>query len=183
MSMGNWGRLALTELGSTQHQVLKNSLTVNKVMWVDHGIGQPEVHVKVLQVVGLLDHYLQVDHNSSKDSRESKSHRKGTTGSASKITAGGRFSRSPSFSRLKSLEDRRGSSHNRKRTIGSARKVLQVIGLLDHHLSVGQSHQNTEENLYATGNGQPEVGKEQLQVVGSFISPSFSGSPEDKRRS
>ncbi|KAH3844621.1 hypothetical protein DPMN_086880 [Dreissena polymorpha] len=44
--------------------------------------------------------------------------------------------------------------------------VSILEGLLDHHPTVGQSHQRTEEVLHATGSGQPEVHVKELQVVG-----------------
>jgi len=41
-----------------------------------------------------------------------------------------------------------------------------VVGLIDHHLPVSQSHQKTKEILHTTGSGQPEVQVKLLQVVG-----------------
>ncbi|KAH3811574.1 hypothetical protein DPMN_139984 [Dreissena polymorpha] len=85
---------------------------------------------------------------------ESSDHEYGKLGKSSSRSAGQYLTPSSRKQRDSKQSDAGGP---RKRTTRSERKLLQVIGLIDHHLQVDHIHQGTAESLKATGRGQPKV--------------------------
>ncbi|KAH3824682.1 hypothetical protein DPMN_126524 [Dreissena polymorpha] len=117
-------------------------------MRVDHRSGQPEVKVKILQVVGLIDHHLQVDHIHQGTAESLKATGRGQPEVHAKVLqVVGLLDHHLSVGQgHRKTEENFHVTGNGKPEVG--KEQLQVVGLLDHHYPVDHSHQKIKEGLH-----------------------------------